>query len=131
MGYSHLLATKAALANSRAAYGVPRDVHIANSHKGDIALQRHTNPNVVFFPLMAILEGGIRFPVDPLILNTRRSDYYLKAMDVRVRLISCLLNSNKNLAGEFVWVSGNWHVDELPCPLSQWDVGWYRALLLL
>ena len=72
MGYSHLLAFEASLANFRAAYGVPRDVDIAYCHEGDIALQRGFDHNVVFFPLMAILEGGVRFPVDPLILSTLR-----------------------------------------------------------
>ena len=142
------------MANFRTVYDVPGDVDIAYCHEGDIALQRCSNPNVVFFPLMAILEGGLRFPVDPLILDTLRfyglcleqlppnfyrvvscvsrlnrmyglqlnyhdinfmyslcgnirSNYYLKARDVHVRLISCLPNSNRDLAGEFVWVSGN------------------------
>ena len=58
-----------------------------------------------------------------------RFNYYLKARDVRVRLISCLLDSNRNLAGEFVQVSGNWLADELSCPLSPRDVSWYQALL--
>ena len=40
-----------------------------------------------------------------------RSDYYLKARDVWVGLILCLLNSNRNSAGEFVRVSGNWLAD--------------------
>ena len=125
---------------------------------------------------MAILEGGVTFPVDPLILSTLRfyglyldqlppnffrivscvsrlnqlyglqlnhhdinfmyslcgnirSDYYLKARDVWVQLISCLLNSNRNLAGEFFRVSNNWLANELPCSLLLWDVGRYRALL--
>ena len=38
MGYSHLFAPKAALANFRESYGVPGDVDIAYCHKGDIAL---------------------------------------------------------------------------------------------
>ena len=102
-----------------------------------------------FFPLMAILEGGVRFPVDPLLLNTlrfyglcpvqlplnfyrvvscvsrlnqiydlqlnhhdinymyslcgnKKTNYYLKVGDMWVRLISCLPDSNRNSAGEFV-----------------------------
>ena len=54
-----------------------------------------------------------------------KSDYYLKTRDMQVRLISCLLNSNKNSVGEFVRVSGNWFADELPCPLSPREVGQY------
>ena len=114
---------------------------------------------------MSILEGGVRFPVDPLIIGIVRFyglcldqlspnfyrvvscvsrlnqiyklqlnqhdinfmyslcgninyDYYLKVRHVQVRLISCLPDSNRNLAREFVRVNGNWLADELPCPLS-------------
>ena len=174
MGYSHLLSLEAALATFRAAYNVPKDVDIAYFHKGDINIQRHHGVNTVFFPLMAILEGGVRFPVDPLILGTLRfygicpdqlpsnfyrvvscisrlnqlfrlqlnyhdinfmyalcgnikSDYYLKTKDMRVRLISCLPDSNRNSTGEFVWVSGNWFIEELPCAFSPHNVGRYRT----
>ena len=70
MGFSHLLNTKESLANFRAVYDIPGDVEVAYCHKGDIALQRH--PHVIFFPLMAILERGVRFLLDPLILSTLR-----------------------------------------------------------
>ena len=72
MGYSHLLSTEASLANFRAVYDIPWDVDIAYCHKGDIALQWRFGSNIVFFPLMTILKGGVRFPMDPLILNTLR-----------------------------------------------------------
>ena len=72
MGYSHILSSEAALASFRAAYGVPRDVDIAYCHEGDIALHRRSNPNVAFFPLMSILDGGVRFPMDLLIIGTLR-----------------------------------------------------------
>ena len=72
MGYSHLLSSEASLASFRAAYNVPGDVDNAYCHKGDIDLRRRTSLNTVFFPLMAILEGGVRFPVDPLIIGTLR-----------------------------------------------------------
>ena len=70
MGYSYLLSSEASLATFRAAYSVPEDVDIAYYHEGDIDIQRRCVVNTIFFPLMAILEGGIRFPVDPLVIDT-------------------------------------------------------------
>ena len=51
------------------------------------------------------------------------SDYYLKTRDMRVWLISCLLDSNRNSSGEFVRVCGDWLAEELPCVFSPLDVG--------
>ena len=70
MGYFHLLSLEAFLATFKAAYGVPKDVDIAYCHQGDIEIQRRRGTNTVFFPLMSILKGGIRFPVDPLVIGT-------------------------------------------------------------
>ena len=56
------------------------------------------------------------------------SDYYLKTQDNRVRLISCLPDSNRNSAGEFIWVSGNWLAKELPCVFKPRDVGRFCVL---
>ena len=72
MGYSYLLSSEASLASFRAAYNAPEDLDIAYCHEGDIDIQRRRGVNTVFFPLMAILEGGVRFPVDPLIISTLR-----------------------------------------------------------
>ena len=60
------------LANFRTVYDVPGDVDIAYCHESDIALHSCSNPNIVFFPLIVILEGGLRFLIDPLILGTLR-----------------------------------------------------------
>ena len=72
MGFSHLLSTEASLANFREVFNIPGDVDVAYCHEGDIALHRPSGSNIVFFPLMAILKGRIRFPMDPLLLNTLR-----------------------------------------------------------
>ena len=72
MGYSHLLSSKASLASFRVTYNVPEDIDIAYCHEGNIDIQGHYGVNTVFFPLMAILEGGVRFPVNPLIISTLR-----------------------------------------------------------
>ena len=127
-------------------FRVPDDVEMAYCHESEITL--HKGEGTAFFPLMSILEGGVRFPIDPLLLNTlryyglspdqlspnffrvvscvsrlnqtfglqldhhdinhmyslcgkKKSNYYLKVRDMRVRLISCLLDFNKNSAGEF------------------------------
>ena len=60
-----------------------------------------------------------------------RSDYYLKARDVQVRLISCLPDSNRNSIGEFIRVSGNWLANELPCQTLPSDVGQYQVSLFV
>ena len=57
-----------------------------------------------------------------------KSDYYLKMRDMWVQLISCLPDSNRNSAREFVRVSGNWLANELPYPLSSHDISWYLVL---
>ena len=97
MGFSHLLSSEASLANFRAAYNVPRDVDIAYSHVGDINLHRRTSSNTVFFPLMAILEGRVRFPVDPLIIGTLR--FYGLCPDQLplnfYRVVSCVSRLNQ------------------------------------
>ncbi|XP_075670269.1 uncharacterized protein LOC142640050 [Castanea sativa] len=175
MGYSHLLTPGAALASFRETLGVPEDVNIAYCNMGDIELERAANSSTSFFPLMSILEGGVRFPVDPLIIGTLgfcglcpdqfslnfyrvvscvsrlnkmfglqlnhhninfmyklcgnfSSGYYLKTRDMRVQLISCLPDSNKNSANEFVRVRGNWLASELLCQLSPRNVESKRFL---
>ena len=70
MGLSHLLNTETTLATFRVVFAIPNDVELAYCHEDNIALERR--PHVVFFPLMVILEGGVRFPMDPLLLKTLR-----------------------------------------------------------
>ena len=53
----------------------------------------------------------------------KKSNYYLKVRDMRVWLISCLPNSNRNSAGEDVRVCGNWFAGGIPPPLSWCEVG--------
>ena len=72
MGYSYLLNTEVSLANFRQAFNILEDVNVAYCHESEIALHRRSGSNTTFFPLMTILEGGVRFPVDPLLLNTLR-----------------------------------------------------------
>ena len=178
MGFSHLLSTKASLANFREVFNIPGDVDVAYCHEGDIAFHQRSGSNIAFFPLMTILEGGVRFLMDLLLLSTLRfyglcpdqlppnfyqvvscvsrlnqiyglqlnhhdinfmyslcgnlkTNYYLKARNVQVRLISCLPDSKKNSVGEYVQVSGNWLADKVRYPLSPRDVSWYQALLIL
>ena len=170
MGYAFLLNTTASLATFRQKFDIPDDVEVVYCHESEIAL--HRGEHTTFFPLMAILEGGVRFPVDLLLLNTLRyyglcpdqlppnfyrvvscvnrlnhtfdlqlnhhninhmyslcgnkgTNYYLNVKDMRVQLISCLPDSNRNSAGEFVRVHGNWFAREIPCPLSRREVGLY------
>ena len=97
MGYSHLLSSEASLATFRAAYGVPEDVDIAYCHQGDIEIQRRCGTNTIFFLLMSILEGGIRFPVDPLVIGTLRFyGLYLDQLPPNFfRVVSCVSRLNQ------------------------------------
>ena len=72
MGFSHLLNTEASLATFRQTFSIPKDVNVAYCHESEITLHRHSGSNTAFFPLMLILDGEVRFPVDPLLLNTLR-----------------------------------------------------------
>ena len=153
MSFSYLLKTNADVESFKARFDIPCDVNISYCREGDIEDQRL--PHVVFFPLMSIFEGGVRFLVDHLLLRTLsfyglspnqclpnfyrvvsyvgylnqlyglslshhninflyairgclKNWYYLQTRNTMVRLISCLPDSNKSSAGEFVRVSGNW-----------------------
>ena len=68
MPFAYLLKTRENVESFRVKYNIPRDVEISYYHEGDIEDQRL--PHLVFFPLMSILEGGVKFPVDPLLLRT-------------------------------------------------------------
>lgn len=62
------------------------------------------------------------------VCGNTRSGYYLKVRDIVVRPISCILDSKKNLAGEYVKVSGNWLADKQTCPTSPREIGRYHFL---
>ena len=168
MGFAYLLNAGAPLAAFRQTFSVPDDVELAYCHESEIAL--HRGAGTALFPLMSILEGGVNFPIDPLLLNTlryyglspdqlppyfyrvvscvgrlnqtfglqldhhdvnhmynlcgkKKSNYYLKTRDTRVRLISCLPDSNRNFAREYVRLRGNWFAGGIPPPLSRREVG--------
>ena len=48
--------------------------------------------------------------------------YYLKSRHSEIRLIQCLLVSNKGLKEDFLIFSGRWH-DGLPCPVKESEPG--------
>ena len=77
MGFAYLLNTEASLATFRQNYSVPDDMEVAYCHESEIVL--HRGAGTAFFPLMSILEGGVRFPIDPLLLDTLR--YYGLSLD--------------------------------------------------
>ena len=71
MGFAHFLRTQVALTTFRARFNIPQDVNVEFCLKGDI--ENNRLPRVVFFPLMSILKGGVRFPVNPILLRTLSS----------------------------------------------------------
>ena len=97
MGFSHLLSIEASLANFREVFNIPWDVDVAYCPGGNIALHRHSGSNTAFFPLIAILKEGVRFPVDPLLLSTLR--FYGLCPDQLppnfYRVVSCISRLNQ------------------------------------
>ena len=95
MGFAHFLNTKVSLATFWQTYNVLNDVDVAYYHESEIALHRRVN--IAFFPLMAILKGGVRFPMDPLLLNTLRY-YGLYPNQLRpnfYQIVSCVSRLNE------------------------------------
>ena len=70
MGYSFLLEASGALATFRQKFDIPDDMEVAYCHESEITL--HRGHATTFFPLVVVLEGGVRFPMDPLLTSTLR-----------------------------------------------------------
>ena len=68
MGFAHLLGSYAAVAAFKTRFNIPQDVDIEFCPKENIENDRHAR--VIFFPLLAIIEGSVRILVDPLLLRT-------------------------------------------------------------
>ena len=64
MRFAYLLNARVPLATFRQNYNVLDDVEVMYCHESEIAL--HRGEGTAFFPLMSILEGGVRFLIDPL-----------------------------------------------------------------
>jgi len=62
--------------------------------------------------------------------HLKRQGYYLKTRYPEVRLISCLLDSNKGINKDFLIVSREWH-DGLPCSTREGKPGRVLGLGLL
>ena len=82
--------TPTSLAIFRQKFDILGDVEVAYCHESEIAL--HRGQGTTFFPLMAVLEGGVRFPVDPFVVSTLR--YYGLCPDQLppkfYRVVSCV-----------------------------------------
>ena len=95
MGYAYLLNTGTSLATFRQNYSIHNDVEVAYCHESKIIL--HRGAGTAFFSLMSILEGGVRFPIDPLLLNTIR--YYGLSPDqfppIFYQVVSCVSRLNQ------------------------------------
>ena len=70
MGFAHLVRNDTSIKAFKAKYDIPLDVFIEYYLEGNIEGQRV--PRVIFIPLMFVLEGGVRFPLDLLLLGTLR-----------------------------------------------------------
>lgn len=63
MRFAHLVNSSTAIEAFKAKYHISRDIFIEYYPEGNIEDQRV--PRVIFIPQMVILEGGVRFHLDP------------------------------------------------------------------
>ena len=68
MGFSHFVNTEATITTFKVQFNIPRDVDIEYCTEGNIEDERMLR--VIFVPLTAILEGGVKFPLDPFLFRT-------------------------------------------------------------
>ena len=68
MCFAYLFRTKVALVAFRTRFNIPQDVNVKFFPEGNI--ENDKLPRVVSFPPMSILEGGVRFPMDLILLRT-------------------------------------------------------------
>lgn len=68
MGFAYLLNSNDAIEAFKVMFGILNDVQIKYYPKGDIENDRQLR--LIFIPLMVVLEGGVRFPLDPFLLKT-------------------------------------------------------------
>ena len=69
------------------------------------ALNRHLGLGLTWLDVVHLYKGH----------KQKGAGFYLKSRSEVVRLISCLLKSNKGMKDDYVTASGPWH-DDLPCP---------------
>ena len=76
------------------------------------SLDRHLGLGLTWYDLAHLYEGHIE----------ARVGFYLKSRSSVVKLISCLLKSNKGMKDNFLIVSSSWS-DGLPCPTKLGEPG--------
>ena len=76
------------------------------------ALDRHLGLGLTWYVVAHLYEGH----------QQTGAGFYLKSRSNAVKLISCLLESNKGMKDDYLIVSGPWH-DDLPCPTQLGDPG--------
>ena len=70
MGFAHLVNTDATVEAFKSKYNIPRDVFIEHYQEWNIKDKRVQM--VIFIPLMANLEGSVRFVLESLLLGALR-----------------------------------------------------------
>ena len=95
MGFAHLVNTSTAIKAFKAKYHIPKDIFIEYYPEGNIKDQRV--PRVIFIPQMVVLEGGVRFHLELLLLGILRfyglsPDYCFPNFN---RVVSCVSQLNR------------------------------------
>uniref|UniRef100_A0A2N9I7J5 Uncharacterized protein n=1 Tax=Fagus sylvatica TaxID=28930 RepID=A0A2N9I7J5_FAGSY len=117
----------------RRLYQVPDDVGLRYVHWSD-ALP--PSAGELLIPVVAVVEGGVRFPIDPLLAdflsyfslsptqsgpyilhrNSKTESYSLRPRDINYTLVNGLPDTNRGFDDDYLVVTGEWFLPGRRCP---------------
>uniref|UniRef100_A0A2N9FWJ5 Uncharacterized protein n=1 Tax=Fagus sylvatica TaxID=28930 RepID=A0A2N9FWJ5_FAGSY len=132
---ARLVNSEESMVRFRELYCVPPSIRLAYCHTDNIPV---INKDEILLPIMAVVEGGVRFPLHPLLINflqtvnaspsqvsvnlfriimgeESRTSCHLKAKNVNKKLVNGLPDTNKGYDKDYLRVLGDWFTDGSAC----------------
>uniref|UniRef100_A0A2N9EDV9 Uncharacterized protein n=1 Tax=Fagus sylvatica TaxID=28930 RepID=A0A2N9EDV9_FAGSY len=105
---ARLVNSEASMTRFRELYRVPPSIRLAYCNLDDFPV---INKDEILLSIMAVVEGGVRFPLHPLLGEESRTLCHLKAKNVHQKLVNGLPDTNKGYDKDYLRVSGDWFTE--------------------